>query len=170
MTVRDNVAYGLRTRKASKTEIKSRTDYFLDLVGLTVKEDAYPKELSGGMNKRVDVARAYANNPRLLLMDEPFGALDDMTKRSMQMELLRLRQTENTTIVFVTHDLDEAVFLGNKVVVLQRSEGKRPSVKDVIITPFAEHEARVDARLDDRFELAVASLRSLIHASDGEDS
>src|SRR5690606_9886656 len=117
-TVRQNLEYGPRSLRVPPAERRRRVDEFLDLVGLADRADKYPKELSGGMRKRVDLARAYANHPEVLLMDEPFGALDTITKERMQMELRRLSAMRPTTILFVTHDLEEALFIGDRVLVM----------------------------------------------------
>ena len=116
MTVEQNIEYGPRMRGLSKDKRRAIVEKYVELVHLKGYEHLYPKELSGGMTKRVDIARAYANNPRILLMDEPFGALDDLTKKKMQEELLKIWSLENKTIFFVTHDLEEAAFLSDRCV------------------------------------------------------
>jgi NitT/TauT family transport system ATP-binding protein len=121
MTVEQNVEYGPRMRRLSKSERRAITEKYVELVNLKGYEHLYPKELSGGMSKRVDIARAYANNPRILLMDEPFGALDDLTKKKMQEELLKIWSLENKTIFFVTHDLEEAAFLADRIIIMGRN-------------------------------------------------
>lgn len=133
LTVAQNLAYGPRARGLPTDEIDAIVERLLSLVGLTEYRDLYPMQLSGGMKKRVDLARAYANRPAILLMDEPFGALDVLTKEKMQIELLRLWQEEALTIVFVTHDIEEALFIGNRVVVMT----PRPArVAQDITVPF----------------------------------
>jgi len=133
MNVEDNLAYGLKRRNVSASKIEETVDHYLELVGLLDCKGLYPKELSGGMKKRVDIARAYANDPEVLLMDEPFGSLDVLTKSEMQDELLGILRAESKTVIFVTHDLEEAIFLSDKVVFL--TEG--PSTIDEILkVPF----------------------------------
>jgi NitT/TauT family transport system ATP-binding protein len=118
-TVRENVAYGLRMAGASAGEIAERVPHFIKLVGLTGFETAYPYQLSGGMQQRCGLARALAIEPRVLLMDEPFAAVDAQTREILQLELLRIWQMRPTTMVFVTHSIEEAVLMGDRVVVLK---------------------------------------------------
>jgi len=118
-TVRRNVALGVE--RLDRSEKDGRVDEALAMVGLSDREREYPWRLSGGMQQRVQIARAIAMRPRVLLMDEPFGALDAMTKASLQDQLLRVRELTGTTIVFVTHDVEEAVYLSDRLVVLQGS-------------------------------------------------
>lgn len=118
MTVRDNVEYGLRLRGVNAAERKKESQRYLDAVGLTDFTDSYPKELSGGMKQRVAIARTLINQPRLVLMDEPFGALDPQTRWGMQSLLLDVSRTEDNTILFVTHDVSEAVYLADTIYVL----------------------------------------------------
>jgi NitT/TauT family transport system ATP-binding protein len=122
-TVERNVALGLegRTTKAERAE---RVEEALTLVGLAGRRDDYPWQLSGGMQQRVQIARALATRPKVLLMDEPFGALDAMTKAQLQDELARVQQVTGATVVFVTHDIDEAVYLSDRVLVLAGSPAK----------------------------------------------
>jgi ABC-type nitrate/sulfonate/bicarbonate transport system ATPase subunit len=129
MTVEQNVEYGPRMRGLNKSERRAIMEKYVELVNLKGYEHLYPKELSGGMSKRVDIARAYANNPRILLMDEPFGALDDLTKKKMQEELLKIWSLENKTIFFVTHDLEEAAFLADRIIIMRRNPNT--IIKDV---------------------------------------
>jgi len=137
MTVEQNVSYGPRIAKLPANEIKEITARYIKMVGLEGYEHLYPKELSGGMSKRVDIARAYANSPDVLLMDEPFGALDDITKKQMQLELLKIWDQEKKTVLFITHDLEEALFLANKVIVLQRPAEDKCSLNMMQDIPFA---------------------------------
>ena len=123
-TVRRNVGLGLELDGASKSRLAERTDALLELVGLGHVSDAYPRELSGGMKMRVSIARAMATNPRLLLMDEPFAALDEMSRDRLNEELLRLRTEQKWTAVFVTHAVAEAVFLSTRIVVLAPNPGR----------------------------------------------
>ncbi len=121
-TVRENVAFGPRLQGRAHPEAVANT--FIDMVGLTKFANRYPRELSGGMQQRVGIARALANYPRVLLMDEPFGALDSQTRHMMQENLLQIWAEFGITVLFVTHDIDEAVFLGDRVLVMSASPGR----------------------------------------------
>ena len=124
LTVRGNVAFGLRLRGVADAQVRATVDRYLREVGLNGFEDAYPKQLSGGMMQRVALARAMANDPEILLMDEPFGALDSQTRLVMQQLLLRVWEHEYKTVLFVTHDIDEAIFLGDRVFVMTARPGR----------------------------------------------
>ena len=115
-TAMENTEIGLKYRSVSKAERRETAQRYLDLVGLSGFESAYPYALSGGMKQRVGIARAYTANPEILLMDEPFGALDAQTRYSMEEEILRIWETEKRTIVFVTNNIEEAVTLGDRVI------------------------------------------------------
>jgi NitT/TauT family transport system ATP-binding protein len=128
-TVYANVAYGLKLAGLSKADIAERVPQFVRLVGLAGFENAYPYQLSGGMQQRCGLARALATEPKLLLMDEPFAAVDAQTREILQFELLRIWQMRPTTMLFVTHSIDEAVLMGHRVVVLK---GRPASVFEVI--------------------------------------
>ncbi|MDE0052396.1 MAG: ABC transporter ATP-binding protein [Rhodospirillales bacterium] len=124
MTVEQNIAYSGRFAKMSRKERKRAVEAYLDLVGLREFRKAWPKELSGGMRKRVDVARAYFSEPEVLLMDEPFGELDIMTKERMQTEFLAIWERRPKTVVFITHDLEEGLFLGDRLIVMAPRPGR----------------------------------------------
>jgi NitT/TauT family transport system ATP-binding protein len=128
-TVFSNVAYGLKLAGATQSEIREKVPHFINLVGLTGFETAYPYQLSGGMQQRCGLARALAIGPDVLLMDEPFGAIDAQTREILQFELLRIWSLRPTTMVFVTHSIDEAVLMGDRVVVLK---GRPSTVTEII--------------------------------------
>jgi NitT/TauT family transport system ATP-binding protein len=123
-TVEGNVAWGLEAQGFRKNEIKETVEAYLEMIGLTEFRNHYPAELSGGMKQRVALARVLAFNPKVLLMDEPFGALDAQTRETMQEEVTRLWERTHKTIVFVTHDIEEAVYLGDRVAVLSTRPGR----------------------------------------------
>jgi len=135
MTVAKNVEYGLVQMGVERRERKERVQGLLDLVGLTEFRNAYPKELSGGMKKRVDLARAYAVDPDVLLMDEPFGMLDAITKEKMQVDLLELTRSvgKEKTVIFVTHDLEEGLFISDSVVIMTPRPGR---IREIVEVPF----------------------------------
>jgi len=124
LTVEGNIEYGPKSRGLPKSERQKLVDQWAEAVGLTAFKKAYPKQLSGGMRKRVDLARAYANSPDVLLMDEPFAALDVQTKAAMQESVLELWQSTGKTVVFVTHSLTEAVYLADEVIVMSPRPGR----------------------------------------------
>jgi NitT/TauT family transport system ATP-binding protein len=124
MTVWQNAAYGLRMRKAPSATIKDVVGHYLDRTGLTRFANYYPHQLSGGMRQRVAIARAFANDPHILLMDEPFSALDAQNKLLLQEELLHIWDEDKKTVVFITHSVDEAVLLGDRVMVMTAQPGR----------------------------------------------
>jgi ABC-type nitrate/sulfonate/bicarbonate transport system ATPase subunit len=132
-TVRQNVEYGLRVQKIPENKRKELVDYYINLVGLSEAKDLYPRQLSGGMRKRVDVARAIATKPEVLLMDEPFAALDVLTKQRLQEEFLNIWSANRVTVIFVTHDLEEALYLSDRVVVMTPNPGR---VRALVEVPF----------------------------------
>jgi NitT/TauT family transport system ATP-binding protein len=128
LTVEDNVGFGVKRPNAA--ERKKVVDHYIEMVGLTGFGRAYPRELSGGMRQRVEIARAFAAEPDVLFMDEPFGALDYLTRMKLRSELTQIWQRERKTVLFVTHDVEEAVQLSDRVVVM----GKRPSrIRDIVM-------------------------------------
>ncbi|MBM3709130.1 MAG: ATP-binding cassette domain-containing protein, partial [Actinobacteria bacterium] len=131
LTVRQNIEYGPEIRSIPNNEVKEIADTYLKMVGLEKFENLWPKQLSGGMRKRVDLARALANDPDVLLMDEPFGSLDVITKQILQVEIGSLLTNFKKTIFFVTHDLEEAIFLADRIVIMSESPGKIKTVVEV---------------------------------------
>jgi ABC-type nitrate/sulfonate/bicarbonate transport system ATPase subunit len=132
-TVYDNIAYGLRLQNRPDSEIRETVPYYVDLIGLAGFEHMYSYQLSGGMQQRVGLARALAINPSVLLMDEPFGALDAQTRELMQEELLRLWRMQPKTLIFVTHSIDEAILLGSRVALMSGRPGRITEILDVDI-------------------------------------
>jgi NitT/TauT family transport system ATP-binding protein len=139
-TVRDNILYGLERQGMAKDERLRRAEDFIDLVGLTGFEDSYPSQLSGGMKQRTALARTLAFDPKILLMDEPFGALDAQTRSLMQSELLRIWRRTPKTVIFVTHDVQEAVYLADRVAVMSARPGR---IKTIVDTRFKKDDANI---------------------------
>src|SRR5262249_2589940 len=137
-TVRGNILYGLERQGMPKDEREKRASDFINLVGLAGFEDSYPSQLSGGMKQRTAIARTLAFDPKILLMDEPFGALDAQTRGLMQSELLGIWQRTPKTVIFVTHDVQEAVYLADRVAVMSARPGR---VKAIVDTKFAKRDA-----------------------------
>jgi NitT/TauT family transport system ATP-binding protein/sulfonate transport system ATP-binding protein len=131
LTVLQNVAFGLQSRGTPRDLAENRARHYITLVGLDAFADAYPRQLSGGMAQRVGIARALTVQPEILLLDEPFGALDAMTKLTMQEELARIWAEEKVTMILVTHDLEEAIFLANRVLILPKEKGAQPKLVEV---------------------------------------
>jgi ABC-type nitrate/sulfonate/bicarbonate transport system ATPase subunit len=138
LTVRDNICFGLREKAMPRPQQIEISDHFVSRMGLRGFEDHYPKQLSGGMQQRVAIARALANDPKILLLDEPFGALDNQTRLLMQELLLGIWEQARKTVVFVTHDIDEAIFMANRVVVFSARPGR---IKSEVLTdlPHPRH-------------------------------
>jgi NitT/TauT family transport system ATP-binding protein len=130
-------------KKIPKQTRAEQAKKYIELVGLSGFEEAYPRQLSGGMKQRVAIARTLANEPEILLMDEPFGALDAQTRVVMQELLARISEQTNTTILFITHDIDEAVLLGDRIYVMSRRPGTIREVLDVNIPGERSHESLV---------------------------
>ncbi len=157
LSVANNIAFGLKLRHLSKAQIKERVSYYLDVVGLTKFAKAYPKQLSGGMKQRVAIARALANEPEVLLMDEPFGALDAQTKEQMQQFLLELWEQTRVTVLMITHDLEEAVFLSQRVYVMSAHPGE---IRQMVTIPLPQHR-NLDLKLTPEF---IQVKRNIINA------
>ncbi|MBU6418828.1 MAG: ABC transporter ATP-binding protein [Proteobacteria bacterium] len=167
LSVRRNVMFGLRMANISKAEAQRQADEWLALVGLEKFADAYPHQLSGGMKQRVAIIRALVNRPRVLLMDEPFSALDAQTRQRMQAYLLEIWRKVDITIIFITHDLDEAVFLADRILVLDAHPGR---LREMIEVPLPR--PRDAAQLaSPAFAATKARLEALIHGGEahGED-
>ncbi|WP_437879107.1 ABC transporter ATP-binding protein [Sorangium sp. So ce513] len=159
LTVKKNVMFGLKMRGVSSGEAARLALEWLDVVGLADFADHYPAQLSGGMKQRVAIARALANEPRILLMDEPFGALDAQTRASMQAHLLRIWERVDVTVLFITHDLDEAIYLSDRVVVLGANPGR---VLEIIEVPVARPRGP-EQLLSGHFLATKRRLEELIH-------
>lgn len=130
-TVRENVGFGLELRGVPKSELDSTVSRFVNMIGLSKFENSLPGELSGGMRQRVAIATVLANNPKMLLMDEPFGALDAQTRLTMQIELSRIWQETRKSVLFITHSVDEAVYLSQRVVVMKARPGAIKEIVDI---------------------------------------
>ena len=162
LTVKKNVMFGLEIAGKSGFEAESEAREWIELVGLGKFENAYPHELSGGMKQRVAIARSLANRPRILLMDEPFGALDSQTRCKMQAYLLQIWKQVDVTILFVTHDLDEAVLLADRILVL----GANPSrILEMIEVPVPRPRS-ISQSLTPEFLACKERLEELIHGDD----
>ncbi|VWB21432.1 ABC transporter ATP-binding protein [Burkholderia lata] len=159
LTVKKNVMFGLRMNGSSSSEAEREALQWLDLVGLTRFADVYPHQLSGGMKQRVAIARALANRPRILLMDEPFGALDAQTRAKMQTHLLDIWRNIDVTILFITHDLDEAIFLADRILVLKANPG---AVQELIEVPVPRPRDYSQVNTPE-FIATKARLEALIH-------
>jgi len=149
LTVRKNVEFGLKTAGLSAKERRATAEHFIEMVGLSDFADALPKMLSGGMKQRCAIARAYAVNPSILLMDEPFGALAALTRVTLQGQLLETWNREKRTVVFITHDVDEAVFLANRVIVMAARPGRIYDVIDVDLPYPRTEEMRLSPEFAD---------------------
>ncbi|HHT8897521.1 TPA: ABC transporter ATP-binding protein [Burkholderia cenocepacia] len=159
LTVKKNVMFGLRMNGSSSGAAEREALQWLDLVGLTRFADVYPHQLSGGMKQRVAIARALANRPRILLMDEPFGALDAQTRARMQTHLLDIWRNIDVTILFITHDLDEAIFLADRILVLKANPG---GVQELIEVPVPRPRDYSQVNTPE-FIATKARLEALIH-------
>jgi NitT/TauT family transport system ATP-binding protein len=159
LTVIDNVAYGLEMRGIGRRERLQRAKPFLDMVGLSRFASYYPRQLSGGMRQRVSLARAYVNDPEVLLMDEPFAALDAQNKLIMQEELLRIWEKDRKTVLFVTHAIDEALVLSDRIVVMTAAPGR---IKNIVDVDFSRPRHAAELRADPKFgKLSLAIWRML---------
>ncbi|EPF93406.1 sulfonate ABC transporter ATP-binding protein [Acinetobacter gyllenbergii] len=144
LNVQDNIRVALLNSQLTRKEQDQLIDEHIELVGLSKFKQAYPAQLSGGMSQRVAIARSLINRPKILLLDEPFGALDALTRANLQKELQRIWQAEKITMIIVTHDVEEAVFLGDRVVVMQPNPGR---IKRIVPVHLAHPRLREDVRL-----------------------
>jgi NitT/TauT family transport system ATP-binding protein len=159
-TARQNIEFGLEVQGIAKADRTRRAMELLDLVGLSHAANQYPHQLSGGMQQRIGLARALAIDPAILLMDEPFSALDAQTREVLQLELMRVHETTGKTTLFVTHDLDEAIYISDRVVVLKAKPGR---VKKIIDIPFPHPRPELpELRGDPRFQEIRREMWSLI--------
>ena len=167
LKVKQNVMFGLRAQGASLSSAESQAMQWLDLVGLSKFANVYPDQLSGGMKQRVAIARALATQPRVLLMDEPFGALDAQTRARMQYYLMEIWKNIDITILFITHDLDEAVMLADRILVLKANPGEVQELIEVPV-PRPRHAGQL---LEPEFLATKQRLEELIHPpSDNDDN
>lgn len=165
LTVKRNVMFGLELAGRGKAASEEEARQWIDLVGLSKFENSYPHQLSGGMKQRVAIARALANQPRILLMDEPFGALDAQTRAKMQSYLMEIWKNIDVTILFITHDLDEAVYLADRILVLKAHPGE---VQELIEVPVPQPRTP-DQLLSPEFLATKKRLEELIHPPEAEE-
>ncbi|UUD63120.1 ABC transporter ATP-binding protein [Pseudomonas seleniipraecipitans] len=159
LTVRQNIEFGLKRRGLASSEIRTIVEFYLQEVGLAKFAEHYPKQLSGGMMQRVAIARALANDPQILLMDEPFGALDSQTRLQMQQLLLQVWGNSKKTVVFVTHDIDEAILLADRIYVM----GARPGrIKEILDVPI-ERPRHLDVVMEPEFIRMKRHILGLLH-------
>ncbi len=159
LTVYQNIAFGLQIRKMPKSEQRERIEHYLNVVGLTQFAKSYPKQLSGGMKQRVAIARALANEPAVLLMDEPFGALDAQTKEQMQQFLLELWEQTHVTVLMITHDVEEAIFLSQRVYVMSARPGRMKLEVPVVLPEPLNLDLKLSSEFVDVKRQVLHSLR-----------
>ena len=155
LNVRDNIGFGPKSRGRARVEVRETVDRFIELVGLQDFADVYPHQLSGGMKQRVAIARVLANDAEVVLMDEPFGALDAMTRERLQDELVEIWSRTGLTVLFVTHSIEEAIFLGDRVVVMSPGPGRidneylidLPRPRDIASAEFNEWRRLLSSQL-----------------------
>src|SRR5690606_30051509 len=165
LTVKKNVMFGLESIGTGRAQAESEALQWIDLVGLEKSADAYPHQLSGGMRQRVASARALATQPRILLMDEPFGALDAQTRAKMQSYLLEIWKNIDITVLFITHDLEEAIFLADRILVLKANPGEVDELIEVPV-PRPRHDGQI---LSQEFLATKKRLEQLIHPPESEE-
>jgi len=158
-TVLGNVAYGLRQQGVARAPAEARARELLSMVGLSGYENFYAKQLSGGMKQRVAIARTLAYNPAVLLMDEPFGALDAHTRNRLQNDLLKIWERDRKSVLFVTHSVEEAVYLSDRVVVLTKSPGR---IKEIVTIDLPRPRVRAELLLNPRYQQYVIDIEAMI--------
>jgi len=158
-TVMSNVEFGLEIEGMAREERRAVAEKYIELVGLKGFENYYPHQISGGMQQRVGIARALSKKPEILLMDEPFGAVDAQTREQLQEELLKIWAQTETTVVFVTHSIDEAIYLSDRVVVMQARPGR---IKEEVAVDLPRPRWEGDIKADPRFAQLRARLRDLL--------
>ena len=166
LTVKKNIMFGLEIGGMGKTSAQNEAMQWIDMVGLTEFTDHYPSQLSGGMKQRVAIARALANRPRVLLMDEPFGALDSQTRAKMQSHLLQIWRNVDITIIFITHDLDEAIYLSDRILVLKSNPGE---VQEIIDVPVPRPRFR-EQSMTPEFLAVKYHIEQMIHPEKDDES
>jgi NitT/TauT family transport system ATP-binding protein len=160
-SVDENVKFGLKhASEYSGEELDARAQEFIDKVGLGGFENSYPKELSGGMKQRVAIARTLAYDPEVLLMDEPFGALDDQTREILQEDLLKIYEETGKTVLFITHGIEEAAYLSDRVAIMSAQPGR---IKDIVEVDIDRSMPRADVLQQDRFLDITAQIRDSVH-------
>ncbi len=159
LTVAQNIAFGFKLRKLSKAQQRDIVSHYLGVVGLTSFAQAYPKQLSGGMKQRVAIARALANAPEVLLMDEPFGALDAQTKEQMQQFLLNLWEETHTTVLMITHDVEEAIFLSQRLYVMSSRPGRLTREIPIALPEHRELDIKLSPEFIDIKRQVLYALR-----------
>lgn len=162
LSVEKNIEFGISDKKLSRAERKSRVKNLINLVGLNGFANALPKQLSGGMQQRASIARGLISNPKILLLDEPFGALDAFTRMNMQQELLKIWKQEKNTMILVTHDIDEAIFLSTKIIVMKDRPG---SIKEVINVELPQPRDRTSSEF---MEIRKRIMKSLFNKDDSQ--
>src|SRR6202161_1767093 len=165
-SVLGNVMYGPRQQGVGRADAEAQSRGLIEMVGLKGFEDFYPKELSGGMKQRVALARTLAYHPAVLLMDEPFGALDAHTRTRLQNDLLNIWERDRKTVLFVTHSVEEAVFLSDKVVVMTRAPGR---IKEIVDIDLPRPRRRAELLLDPRYQKYVVDIEGLIDDTGAEE-
>ncbi|AND84869.1 ATP-binding cassette domain-containing protein [Clostridium tyrobutyricum] len=162
LSVEDNVKFGLRMRRIPKKEAEQRINFFLDRIGLDEFRKLKPYELSGGMKQRVAIARVLVNDPKVLLMDEPFGALDALTREQMQNLLRHIWNENKKTVLFITHDIDEALYLGTKVIVMSKRPGRIIKEFNIKFTNYENTKNLSDIKYSEEFKNLHNDILDLI--------
>ena len=160
LSVRKNIEFGITDKTVSRKEKKERAEKIIELVGLKGFSKALPKQLSGGMQQRCNIARSLINTPEILLLDEPFGALDAFTRMNMQQELLKIWKQQENTMILVTHDIDEAIFLSTRILIISERPGK---IKDIIEVNL---EGQRDRSSSEFMEIRKRIMKSLFGTND----